>query len=114
MSDYLRVRITQECIADMINKSHSSYNRLENGKTKLGLNHLSKIAKAMNMTEEEILKAVSGNTITTTNSDNAQNNQNLVINFSIDQKIIKLLEENNKVIEFLSQKLDGINITLNK
>ncbi len=100
-------------MSDFINKSQSTFNRIENGKIKLDIELVPKIAKAMQLNEEDVLRALSGNTITTTNSENAQNNQNLVINLGTSEAIITLLEENNKIIKLLSAQLVASNAKKN-
>jgi transcriptional regulator with XRE-family HTH domain len=112
----LNSNLTQENMADIMDIEHSAYNRLENGKLKLKMEHIPKIAKAFSKKEDDILKELMGWAVNTSNHDNAQNNQNLVINVQdkdfITSLIIEkdnLIKEKAKVIELLEEKLSGMN-----
>jgi transcriptional regulator with XRE-family HTH domain len=99
-------------MAELLEMEHSSYNRLENGKQKLKMEDIPKIAKALNKTHEEILSELTGWSLNNSNHDNAQNNQNLVINMQ-DKDILlcllaekdKLINEKSLIIELLQEKI---------
>jgi transcriptional regulator with XRE-family HTH domain len=48
-------KYSQEYMADLMKIDQGTYNRLENGKIKLRMEHIPKIAKAINKSEDEIL-----------------------------------------------------------
>jgi transcriptional regulator with XRE-family HTH domain len=89
---------TQESFADLIKMDQASYNRLENGKQKLKMEDIPRIANALKKTEEDILSELTGWSLNNTNLDNAQNNQNLVINMQDKDLMVLLLNEKDKVI----------------
>ena len=106
------INYSQEFMAELLEMEHSSYNRLENGKQKLKMEDIPKIAKALNKTHEEILSELTGWSLNNSNHDNAQNNQNLVINMQ-DKDILlcllaekdKLINEKSLIIELLQEKI---------
>jgi transcriptional regulator with XRE-family HTH domain len=85
------INYSQEFMAELLEMEHSSYNRLENGKQKLKMEDIPKIAKALNKTHEEILSELTGWSLNNSNHDNAQNNQNLVINMQDKDLLVLLL-----------------------
>jgi transcriptional regulator with XRE-family HTH domain len=107
-----QINYSQEFMAELLEMEHSSYNRLENGKQKLKMEDIPKIAKALNKTHEEILSELTGWSLNNSNHDNAQNNQNLVINMQDKDILLSLLAEKDKlinekslIIELLQEKI---------
>jgi transcriptional regulator with XRE-family HTH domain len=88
---------TQENMGDMMKMEQSSYSRLENGKTKLKMEHIPKIAKAINKSLEEIIIRLSGCTFINSTIDTSTN-QNIVIN---DAEMLKILlkEKDKQLLE---------------
>jgi transcriptional regulator with XRE-family HTH domain len=93
-----QINYSQEFMAELLEMEHSSYNRLENGKQKLKMEDIPKIAKALEKTKEEILSELTGWSLINSNHDNAQNNQNLVINLQDKDLLLSLLSEKDKLI----------------
>ena len=104
----IEAKLSQEQMADRMNIQQSKYNRLENGKTEIKHEQVSKIAEAIDKTYEETLGQLTGCTITTTNNDNAQNNQNFVY-YDVDKKV---LDEKDIIIETQKQALSALNMTI--
>ena len=104
----IEAKLSQEEMADRMNIQQSKYNRLENDKTAIKHEDVSKIAMALGKTYEETLGQLSGCTITTTNNDNAQNNQNFVY-YDVDKKV---LDEKDVIIETQKQALSALNMTI--
>ena len=106
---------SQEFMAELLEMEHSSYNRLENGKQKLKMEDIPKIAKALEKSKEEILSELTGWSLNNSNHDNAQNNQNLVINMQDKDILLSLLAEKDKlinekslIIELLQEKIRAL------
>lgn len=93
-----QINYSQEFMAELLEMEHSSYNRLENGKQKLKMEVIPKIAKALEKSKEEILSELTGWSLSNSNHDNAQNNQNLVINMQDKDILLSLLAEKDKLI----------------
>lgn len=93
-----QINYSQEFMAELLEMEHSSYNRLENGKQKLKMEDIPKIAKALNKTHEAILSELTGWSLNNSNHDNAQNNQNLVINMQDKDMLVLLLNEKDNLI----------------
>jgi transcriptional regulator with XRE-family HTH domain len=104
----IEAKLSQEQMADRMNIQQSKYNRLENGKTEIKHEQVSKIAEAVGKTYEDTLGQLTGFTITTTNNDNAQNNQNFVY-YDVDKKV---LDEKDVIIETQKQALSALNMTI--
>ena len=107
-----QINYSQEFMAELLEMEHSSYNRLENGKQKLKMEDIPKIAKALEKSKEEILSELTGWSLNNSNHDNAQNNQNLVINMQDKDLLLLLLNEKDKlikekslIIELLQEKI---------
>jgi hypothetical protein len=73
---------------------------------------VTKIAKALEKSKEEILSELTGWSLNNSNHDNAQNNQNLVINMQDKDLLLLLLNEKDKlikekslIIELLQEKI---------
>ena len=94
-----QINYSHEFMAELLEMEHSSYNRLENGKQKLKREDIPKIAKALNKTHEEILSELTGWSLNNSNHDNAQNNQNLVMNMQDRNLLVLLLNEKNSTIK---------------
>jgi transcriptional regulator with XRE-family HTH domain len=105
----IEAKISQEQMADRMKMSQANYNRLENDKIPISSKHIAKIATALGKTEEEVLGQLSGCTVSTTNNDNAQNNQNFVY-YDVDKKV---LDEKDIIIETQKQALLALNMTVN-
>ncbi len=104
----IEAKLSQEEMADRMNTKQPNYNRLENGKTAIKFEDIPKIAEAVGKTYEEALGLLSGCTITTTNNDNSQNNQNFVY-YDVDKKV---LDEKDVIIETQKQALSALNMTI--
>ncbi|UBM60403.1 helix-turn-helix transcriptional regulator [Marinilongibacter aquaticus] len=50
----IKLNLSQETMADLMQINQATYNRLESGKIKLGLGHVEKIAQALNVSEQEV------------------------------------------------------------
>ncbi|MBL0302268.1 MAG: helix-turn-helix transcriptional regulator [Cytophagaceae bacterium] len=100
-----KINYSQEFMADKLGMDHSSYNRLENGKQKLKMEDIPKIATAFNKSKEEILTELTGWTLNNSNHDNSQNNQNLIINLEDKELLIQLLKDKDKLISLLEEKI---------
>lgn len=96
---------SQEYMAHLLDMEQPNYNRLENGKTKLKMEHIPKIAKAMGKATEEVLSNLTGWAVTSNNYDNAQNNQNVVIQTTEKELWTKLLAEKDERILLLEEQL---------
>lgn len=91
---------SQELMSLLMETKQTTYHRLETGKTKLKMEHIPKIAKASQQTEEDILSKLRGCTITTSNHDNATENQNLVLHLKEDNAPFQqILEEKERFIQ---------------
>jgi transcriptional regulator with XRE-family HTH domain len=108
----IKAGFSQETMADLMNVRQSTYNRLENGKTKLKMEHIPKIASAVEKTQEEVLSQLSGCAISTTNNDNAQYNQNLVVNISDEKNLQKFLAEKDRYIISQAEQLKAKDETI--
>jgi transcriptional regulator with XRE-family HTH domain len=104
----IEAKLSQEEMADRMNTKQPNYNRLENGKTAIKFEDIPKIAEAVGKTYEEALGLLAGCTITTTNNDNSQNNQNFVY-YDVDKKV---LDEKDVIIETQKQALTTMNMTI--
>jgi transcriptional regulator with XRE-family HTH domain len=91
---------SQETMSDLMGIDPSTYNRLENGKIKLKMEHVSKLAKALEKKEDEIFEQLRGCVFHNSINDTVQNsqNQNVVINFSEKELLQQLLAEKNQSI----------------
>jgi len=103
--------LTQENMGDMMKMEQSSYSRLENGKTKLKMEHIPKIAKAINKSLEEIIIRLSGCTFINSTIDTSTN-QNIVINDAEMLKILlkekdKQLLEKDRLVALLEKLLEN-------
>ena len=104
----VEAKLSQEQMADRMNIQQSKYNRLENGKTEIKHEQVSKIAEAVGKTYEETLGQLTGCVITTTNNDDAHSNQNFVY-YDVDKKV---LDEKDVIIETQKQALSALNMTI--
>ena len=107
-----QINYSQEFMAELLEMEHSSYNRLENGKQKLKIEDIPKLAKALGKTKEEILSELIGWSLNNSYHNNAQNNQNLVIKTQDKDLWILLLNEKEnlikekcKTVELLEEKI---------
>ncbi len=89
---------SQEQMADLMGMSQSAYSHLEGGHRSVKFDEIPKIAKATKKTEEEIMQQLSGCTISTTNHDAAQYNQNIGVYISNNELMQQLLTEKDKTI----------------
>lgn len=102
-NDYLRdfrfdLGVSQETMAENIGVSQSTYNRIENGKRKINMDDLDKIAKATGKDKKELFEKLVGGGITVKNTiNNAHDNQS-VVNIANDEYFHLLLEEKEKRI----------------
>lgn len=105
---HLRIesKLSQEQMADRMNIQQSKYNRLENGKTAIKYEQVSKIAEAIGKSYEDMLGQLTGCTITTTS--NNQKNQNFVY-YDVDKNVIN---EKDVIIETQKQALSALNMTV--
>ncbi len=87
---------SQEEMADLLKMSQSAYSHLESGHRSVKLSEISKIAKVLKKTEEEIMSQLSGCVVSTINNDSAQHN--VGINISNNELIHELLSEKDKTI----------------
>ena len=113
---------SQESMAFSIGKSQPTYNRMENGKKKIDMEDIEKIAKATGKDKVEIFKRLDGMTIENT-INNAHDNHN-VVNIIGDEYCKLLLEEKDKrifekesinqeqkrYIEYLEDKLKNVGL----
>ena len=104
----IEAKLSQEEMADKMNIQQSKYNRIENDKTAIKHGDIPKIATALGKSYEENLGQLTGCTITTTNKDNSQNNQNFVY-YDVDKKV---LDEKDVIIETQKQALSALNMTV--
>ena len=68
---------SQESMAFSIGKSQPTYNRMENGKKKISMEDIEKLAKAIGKDKTEIFQKLNGMTIENT-INNAHDNHNVV------------------------------------
>ena len=104
----IEAKLSQEQMADRMNIEQSKYSRLENGKTAIRHEQIPEIVNAVGKSYEEILGQLTGCNVTTTNNDNAQNNQNFVY-YDVDKKV---LDEKDVIIETQKQALSALNLTI--
>ena len=104
----IEAKLSQEQMADRMKTEQPNYNRLETGKVSIKPEHIDKIANALGKTNEEVLSQLIGCNVTTTNNDNAHNNQNFVY-YDVDKKV---LDEKDVVIETQKQALTALNMTI--
>ena len=104
----IEAKLSQEQMADRMKTEQPNYNRLETGKVSIKPEHIDKIANALGKTNEEVLSQLIGCNVTTTNNDNAQNNQNFVY-YDVDKKV---LDEKDVIIETQKQALSALNMTI--
>ena len=104
----IEANLSQEEMADRMKTEQPNYNRLETGKVSIKPEHIDKIANALGKTNEEVLSQLIGCNVTTTNNDNAQNNQNFVY-YDVDKKV---LDEKDVIIETQKQALAALNMTI--
>ncbi len=97
------VGYSQEIMGMLMDIHQSTYNKIENGKQNLKMEHIPKIAKAVNKTTEEIINSLYGVTVQNSINDNAQNNQNIV-NTTDRELINMLLAEKDRVIGLLAEQ----------
>ncbi len=87
---------SQESMALSMGKSQSAYWNLENGKKKIDMEDIEKIAKATGKDKTEVFKKLNGMTIENT-INNAHDNHN-VVNIIGDEWCKLLIEEKDKRI----------------
>jgi transcriptional regulator with XRE-family HTH domain len=108
--------LQQEEMADKMKISQPQYSRLENDLASINAKHISKIAVALGKTEAEVLSQLSGCTVSTTNNDDAQHNQNLSINIvdkeSTDEKS-EIINTQKQTIDSQKQTIESQSITIN-
>jgi transcriptional regulator with XRE-family HTH domain len=104
----IEAKLSQEEMADRMKIEQPNYNRLETGKVSIKPEHIDKVANALSKTNEEVLSQLTGCNVTTTNNDNAQNNQNFVY-YDVDKKV---LDEKDVIIETQKQALSALNMTI--
>jgi len=104
----IEAKLSQEEMADRMNIQQPNYNRLETGKVSIKPEHIDKIANALGKTSEEVLSQLTGCNVSTTNNDNAQNNQNIGINI-VDKES---KDEKDVIIETQKQAITALNMTL--
>ncbi|NBA86607.1 helix-turn-helix domain-containing protein [Emticicia sp. CRIBPO] len=105
----IQASFSQEYMAEMLNMEHSSYNRLENGKQKLKVEEIPKIARALSITYEEVLRELTGWPLNNVNPFN----QNSVSN-KLDKDFLilllnekdNLIKEKSKMVELLEEKIE--------
>lgn len=113
---------SQESMAFSIGKSQPTYNRMENGKKKISMEDIEKLAKAIGKDKTEIFQKLNGMTIENT-INNAHDNHN-VVHISGDDWCKLLIEEKDKritekdsinqeqkrYIEYLEDKLKNVGL----
>jgi transcriptional regulator with XRE-family HTH domain len=113
---------SQESMAFCIGKSQPTYNRMENGKKKIDMEDIEKIAKATGKDKTEIFQKLNGMTVENT-INNAHDNHN-VVHISGDEWCKLLIEEKDKriiekdsinqeqkrYIEYLEDKLKNVGL----
>lgn len=104
----IEAKLSQEEMADRMNIKQPNYNRLESGKVSIKPEHIDKIANALGKTNEEVLSQLIGCNVTSTNDDNAQNNQNFVF-YDVNKNV---LDEKDVIIETQKQALSALNMTI--
>lgn len=96
---------SQESMAFSIGKSQPTYNRMKNGKKKIDMEDIEKIAETTGKDKTEIFQKLNGMTIENT-INNAHDNNN-VVHISGDEWCKLLIEEKDKRIlekEFINQE----------
>lgn len=88
---------SQESMAFSIGKSQSAYNRMENGKKKIDMEDIEKIAKATGKDKVEIFKRLDG--MKFENIINEGHDNHNVVHISGDDWCKLLIEEKDKRIE---------------
>ncbi len=109
-----QANFSQEYMAEMLNMEHSSYNRLENGKQKLKLEEIPKIAKALGLTYGEVLRELTNwpfNDLQPVNDSGSENNNNTNL-FDKDLMVLllnekdSLIREKSEMVELLKGKIE--------
>jgi transcriptional regulator with XRE-family HTH domain len=102
----IEAKLSQEQMADRMSIQQSKYNRLENGKTAIKHEQVSKIAEAIGKSYEDTLGQLIGYAIAPTNNDSK--NQNFVY-YDVNKKV---LDEKDVIIETQKQALSALNMTI--
>jgi transcriptional regulator with XRE-family HTH domain len=103
---------SQENMADLMKIDQGTYNRLENGKIKLRMDHILKIAKALNKSEDDILNRLKGCVFNNSVSDTTQTNQYLLVNHSEKEYLQQLLIEKERVLNSKEKLIKSQSITI--
>jgi transcriptional regulator with XRE-family HTH domain len=109
----IQASFSQEYMAEMLHMEHSSYNRLENGKQKLKIEEIPKIARALSITYEEVLRELTGWPLNNGNAFDDPGDQNSVSN-KLDKDLLilllnekdNLIKEKSKMVELLEEKIE--------
>jgi transcriptional regulator with XRE-family HTH domain len=112
----LKAHLTQEQMADEMSMSYSNYNRLENGKRKIKMEHISGISKAIKKKEDEVFQMLShSNTASVSNTINNPHDNNNVVNVN-DVEVWKqllqakdeIISQKDKIIELLEFRIKSL------
>lgn len=104
--------LSQENMAYLLGINQSIYNRIENGKTKLKMEHVPHISKIFNAKPEEILKELTGCNFNNSITEHAENNQNIGIQINQDQLMADFLKEKQNTISLQQETIQVLKITI--
>jgi len=98
---------TQTYLAEQLGMSQKAYSKIENGDTKLTVDHLLKISEVLEVNLNELLNSES---LSIYNNYHTHNGEGIVINKQASEKVTelyeKLLKAKDGEIELLKQLLD--------
>lgn len=80
---------SQSYLAQELGITQKAYSKIENGETKLTIDHLFKIAHALDITVNELLSAESFNVY---NNYHTHNGEGIVVNKLLSEKTVELYE----------------------